>query len=165
MSILIAGIGNIFFGDDAFGSEVARKLLHEAWPENVRVVDFGIRSIDLVYALADDYELCILIDAMQRGETAGTVSVIEPDREQIERLAEQPIALDGHTLDPLKVLASVRQTMGKLGRVLLVVCEPAYLGDDTGHLGLSEAVQSALPKAIEVVQTIVARALQEKQLC
>ena len=42
--ILIAGIGNIFFGDDAFGCEVARQLVLEPLPEGVSVIDYGIRS-------------------------------------------------------------------------------------------------------------------------
>jgi hydrogenase maturation protease len=38
--ILVAGIGNIFLGDDAFGSEVARRLMNERLPPEVRVIDF-----------------------------------------------------------------------------------------------------------------------------
>ena len=45
-SILIAGIGNIFLGDDAFGCEVVKELSRRNWPENVRLVDFGIRGFD-----------------------------------------------------------------------------------------------------------------------
>jgi hydrogenase maturation protease len=156
--ILVAGIGNIFFGDDAFGSEVARRLLRQDWPESVRVFDFGIRSIDLVYAMSDDYDLTILIDATQRGELPGTVSVIEPDLNQITQLALQPTALDGHTMDPLKVLTMVLQATGRLSRVLLVGCEPEYLGSqEEEYLGLSPTVRAAIDKAVNVIKTLVAK--------
>ncbi len=81
--ILVAGIGNIFLGDDAFGVEVARRLSGRELPRGVRVTDFGIRGYDLAYALLDGYETTILIDACPRGEPAGTLYVIEPDLENL----------------------------------------------------------------------------------
>src|SRR5215510_762446 len=77
--ILIAGIGNIFLGDDGFGCEVAERLSRREWPESVRVVDFGIRALDLVYALSDGYDAAILVDAVPRGGEPGTVYLIDPD--------------------------------------------------------------------------------------
>src|SRR6516225_7125141 len=77
--ILVAGIGNIFLGDDAFGVEVARRLAARPQPDGVRVADFGIRGIDLTYALLDGYETVILVDATPRGGQPGTLYVIEPD--------------------------------------------------------------------------------------
>ncbi len=77
--ILIAGIGNIFLGDDAFGSEVARRLAAQPIPDGVRVVDFGIRGFDLAYALIDGYDATILVDATPRGGSPGTLYLIEPD--------------------------------------------------------------------------------------
>ena len=82
-AILIAGIGNIFLGDDGFGVEVARRMLARPQPDAVRVVDFGIRGFDLAYALQDGYETTILIDAFPHGQTPGTVSVIEPDLDEL----------------------------------------------------------------------------------
>ena len=61
--ILVAGIGNIFFGDDAFGCEVAAELAKRSWPDGVSIVDFGIRAYDLAYAIMDGYDATILIDA------------------------------------------------------------------------------------------------------
>ena len=82
--VLIAGIGNIFFGDDAFGVEVARRLADCSLPEEVRVVDFGIRGLDLVYALQDGYDTTILIDVFPHGKAPGTVSVVEPNLNRSE---------------------------------------------------------------------------------
>ena len=78
-SILVACVGNIFNGDDAFGVEVARRLSQATLPDGARVIDFGIRGIDLTYALMDGYDAVILVDAAQRGEAPGVVSVVEPD--------------------------------------------------------------------------------------
>src|ERR1700736_5676334 len=77
--ILIACVGNIFLGDDAFGVEVARRLAYHPLPPGVRVIDFGIRGLDLTYALLDGCEGPILVDAAPRGEAPGTLSVIQPD--------------------------------------------------------------------------------------
>ena len=85
--ILVAGIGNIFMGDDAFGVEVARRLSQRTLPAGVRVSDFGIRGFDLAYALQDGYETTILIDACPRGEEPGTLFVVEPDLAEISASA------------------------------------------------------------------------------
>jgi hypothetical protein len=82
-NILIACIGNIFLGDDAFGVEVARRLANQALPEGVRVIDFGIRSYDLAYALMDDWEFVILVDAAPRGGLPGTVPVRRHKRQPL----------------------------------------------------------------------------------
>ena len=76
--ILVAGIGNIFRGDDGFGVEVVLRLARRSLPAEVSVVDFGIRGIDLTYALMDGYDAVVMVDTMRRGEAPGTVSVIEP---------------------------------------------------------------------------------------
>ena len=77
--ILIACVGNIFLGDDGFGVEVALSLSKRQLPESVSVKDFGIRGFDLAYALLDPWDLVILVDALSRGEAAGTLYVMEPD--------------------------------------------------------------------------------------
>jgi hydrogenase maturation protease len=77
--ILIACIGNIFLGDDGFGVEVARHLITRSYPEGVQVVDFGIRGMDLAYALLDDYDELVLVDGIARGSSPGTLYLIEPD--------------------------------------------------------------------------------------
>ena len=139
--ILIAGIGNIFLGDDAFGVEVVRELARAPQPPEVRVVDFGIRSYDLAYALADGYDAIILVDATPRGEPPGTISLIEPDLSRLDELGRE--AVDAHTLNPTAALQMAQAIGGgRIGKVYLVGCEPLGLGaSDTGELGLSEPVQ------------------------
>src|SRR5437660_12245641 len=103
--LLIAGVGNIFLGDDAFGVFVAQRLAERPWPEDVaRVVDFGIRGIDLTYALLDAYEAVILVDALPRGGSPGTLYVLEPELEEPSEPANAGMMIEMHNLDPVKVL-------------------------------------------------------------
>ena len=128
--VLVAGIGNIFMADDGFGVEVARRLAQRELPPGVDVQDFGIRGLDLMYALGDDYDVVVLVDAVPRGEVPGTVSVIEPEVEAGD------MALDAHGMDPVKVLALARQLGDVPERVLLVGCEPkVHMSGERGGRG------------------------------
>jgi hydrogenase maturation protease len=150
--LLVAGIGNIFFGDDAFGSEVARELMGRPLPEGVEVEDFGIRSYDLAYALMEGRD-AILIDVAPRGEPPGTLYLIEPDVEALER--EDAAPPDGHSMNPVSVLRMVRSLGGRTGRLFLVGCEPSVLECEEGRMGLSERVRAAVPQAIEMVESLI----------
>jgi hydrogenase maturation protease len=150
--ILIAGIGNIFLGDDAFGSEVARRLQAQSWPEDVQVDDFGIRGFDLAFALLKERELTILIDAVPRGGAPGTLYKIAPDIDALNELNESQLAIETHGMNPLKVLAMVKSMGGSLNRVVLIGCEPAPLASADGAMGLSAAVEAAIPEAIKMVE-------------
>ncbi len=157
--ILIAGIGNIFLGDDAFGSEVARRSLHLASP-NVRVVDFGIRGLDLAYALTDRYEAAILIDAVSRGEEPGTIYVIEPDVGESEDVSP---AIDAHSMDPLRVLALAR-SMGTVPKHIRIVgCEPESFGNpDQGRMELSTRVAAAVDEAVKLIEKLAVGAVYDR---
>src|SRR5262245_27716135 len=120
--ILVAGIGNIFFGDDGFGCEVARRLAAVSLPEEVCVIDFGIRGLDLAFALLDPYEQVILIDAASRGGSPGTLYVIEPALDDAE-----PTGVEAHSMDPVRVLAFARSLGARLGNVCIIACEPESL--------------------------------------
>jgi hydrogenase maturation protease len=153
--ILIAGIGNIFLGDDGFGVEVARRLLASELPPGVRVVDYGIRGLDLTYALAGAAGVAILIDACSRGAPPGTLFVIEPE---IDGPAEHQAALlDAHSMNPVRVIQTARSMGGDLSHVLLLGCEPATFGPEEGHLGLSDVVAAAVDEAVALVLTLVRR--------
>lgn len=156
-TILVAGIGNIFLGDDAFGVEVVRQLMSRNLPAEARVVDFGIRGLDLAYALQDGYETTILIDAFPHGLVPGTVSVVEPDQEEI---TAAPTALvEAHSMHPLNVLRMAAAMNGSLNRVLLVGCEPESLGGDDGFMGLSKSVEAAVEEAVNATEALIKRLL------
>jgi len=159
--ILVAGIGNIFMGDDAFGSEVARRSMNEVWPPEVRITDFGIRSYDLAYALMEGYDATILVDATSREQAPGTVYLIEPDLSQLDRLDET--LADAHGMSPVKVFQMVQAAGGSAGRLYLVGCEPAILEVDDGEIGLSKIVEASIPRAIELIKSLVNDLLSENQ--
>jgi hydrogenase maturation protease len=146
--ILVAGIGNVFLGDDGFGVAVATELQQRPLPAGVRVVDFGIRGMDLVYALQDDPDAVVLVDAAPRGELPGTLSLIEPE------ISDAAAGLDTHGMDPVSVLALARLQGAAPGRILLVACEPGALVDRDDPdivMELSEPVAAAVPHAVAVV--------------
>lgn len=151
--ILIAGIGNIFFGDDAFGCEVASQMLRRELPEGVHVKDFGIRSYDLAYALMEDYDATILVDASPQGNAPGTIYLIEPDIKKLDDLPEE--AVNAHSMNPVRVLQLVRSLGGKPGYLRVVGCEPAILEAEEGAMGLSEKVQAAVLPAIEMIESLI----------
>ncbi len=144
---LVAGIGNIFLGDDAFGVELARRLGAEQLPEGVRVTDYGIRGMHLAYDLLElAPDTTILLDAMARGGEPGTVYVLESRPEDVQDL--QPSTVDAHGMAPDAVLALLENLGGSAGRTLLVGCEPANTEEG---IGLSTTVAAAVDKAVGVV--------------
>ena len=150
--VLIAGIGNIFHGDDAFGVAAARKLLAETPDPNVKVVDFGIRGIDLVFSFMDGYDLVVLVDAVSRGGDPGTIYVIEPDLDGLDAGASM---IDGHSLDPWQVLQQAHQMGAPFGKVVVVGCEPESMDSEEGQMGLSAPVEAAIGSAISTIRTLV----------
>lgn len=155
--ILIAGIGNIFLGDDAFGVEVAKRLSTHCLPAETRVVDFGIRGYDLAYALLAGQDLTILVDACPRGTAPGSLYVIEPDLESLDLPASMA---DAHGMDPLNVLRLAKSLGGPLGRIVLVGCEPDSAGRDGGEMGMSEPVTFAVEEAAKLIEDLVAKFLE-----
>ena len=153
---LVAGVGNVFLRDDAFGVEVVRLLDGQPRPPGVQIRDYGIRGVHLVYELLDGCDLFVLIDAAARGEEPGTVSVVEVDlpRPDSPGSLPQPV-MDAHDLTPDAIFALLASLGGRPGRCLVVACEPA---DVSAGMGLSEPVRQALPHAVRAVQDILARA-------
>lgn len=158
--VLIACIGNIFLGDDGFGVEVARRFDGRLLPAGVILKDFGIRSLDLTYALLENYKLVVLVDACRRGGEPGSVYLIEADPSEFDILPGKHVALDAHTMNPLSVLRAVKEMGGNPGRVLIVGCEPAEWGSDEGKLGLSDIVSAAVGEAVKVIESLVSDVIQ-----
>jgi hydrogenase maturation protease len=158
-SVLVAGIGNIFLGDDAFGVEVVTQLAQRRLPEGVCVADYGIRSYDLAYALMEEWKLVILVDALPRGDEPGTLYVLEPQIPDGETVIP---SLDAHTMNPSAVLQLVGALGGKVGEMLVVGCEPASVEpDEQGDIGLSAPVSAAVDEAVSIVEGLINRARSE----
>jgi hydrogenase maturation protease len=151
--VLVAGIGNVFLGDDGWGVALAGRLATRALPRGVDVADFGIRGMDLAYAMQDGYDAVVFLDATPRGQSPGTLYVIEPDLEDIE------MPVDAHGMDPVKVLALAR-TLGvePLPRTLVVGCEPQThmsAEDDRIVAELTEPVRASLDAAVGLVEDLL----------
>jgi hydrogenase maturation protease len=159
--ILVAGVGNIFLGDDAFGVEVAQRLARRALPPEVRVVDFGIRGLDLTYALLDGYEAVILVDAAPRGGPPGTLYVLAPAEGGSPAAEGGGPLIDAHGMDPVKVLRLAATMGARVERLLVVGCEPAPPEkDEEMRMGMSEPVRAAVEEAVALVESLVARLLR-----
>jgi hydrogenase maturation protease len=146
MNVLVAGIGNVFLGDDGFGVAVASRLAREPLPDGARVSDFGIRGLHLAFELFDPPDLLILVDATPRGGAPGTLYLIDPE------IDASSAGADAHAMDPRAVLAAVRRMTGTLPRTLIVGCEPA---DVCEGIELSEPVQRAIEPAIAMIRRLI----------
>ena len=151
--VLVAGVGNIFLGDDGFGVEVAKRLATADLPSWVQVADYGISGMHLAYDLADGYETAILIDTAQRGEEPGTLTVIEAGRPEETGALPESRLFDAHGMQPDVVLGVLDMLGARSARVLVVGCEPASL--DYG-MELSEPVAKAVGEAVQVVTGLIA---------
>ncbi len=142
MTVLVAGIGNLFNSDDGFGPEVVRRMGHLA-DDHVRVVDYGIRGMHLAYDLLDGYNALVLVDVVPRGERPGDITVLEVGPDDLGT-----DDFDPHGMNPVAVLASLGALGGTLPPTYVVGCRPE--STDEG-IGLSEAVAAAVPEAVETV--------------
>lgn len=156
-AVLIAGIGNVFLGDDGFGVAVAHRIQAHLLPEGVRCADYGIRGVHLAYDLLDrPADTLILIDAVPMDEPPGTVAVLEADHgaDQIASQGDEGAQVDAHAMNPEAVLAALRALGGEVGRVLVVGCQPHTLAPG---MELSPAVAAAVPVAVQLTIDVAAQ--------
>ncbi|MFZ0139456.1 MAG: hydrogenase maturation protease [Aeromicrobium sp.] len=147
-STLVAGIGNLFLSDDGFGPEVARYLAaDDTMPDDVRVVDYGIRGMHLAYDLLDGCSALVIVDAIPGGGVPGDVVVMEVGPDDIGTSE-----LDAHGMDPLAVLGSLQTLGGTLPPTFVVGCRPASVEEG---IGLSPPVEAAVPIAADAVRRVV----------
>ncbi|MCF3135249.1 hydrogenase maturation protease [Streptomyces olivochromogenes] len=154
-TVLVAGIGNIFLGDDGFGVETVRALAGRPLPDHVEVADIGVRGVHLAYQLLDGYDTLILVDATARGEAPGTLYVIEHEDVGAHEPGHAP--LDGHRMTPDAVLALLGTLCAGTGgrpphRTLVVGCEPACVEE---RMGLSAPVSDAVPQAVRLIEELL----------
>ena len=153
---LVAGIGNIFFGDDGFGVAVAERLAREPMPAGARVEDFGIRGVHLAYELLDGYDALVLVDAIALDDDPpGTLALLEidaPDRSSAPTDLATPV-VDAHTMSPDVVLGLLAGLGGTVGHVYVVGCQPGTLDDG---IGLSASVAASVDAAARMVHDLLA---------
>ena len=157
--VLVAGIGNVFLGDDGFGVEVARQLMRAPVPPGVIVVDVGIRALHLAYELLDPPELLLIVDAVSRGQPPGTLYLIDIDvgsDGHADADGMSDVLGDAHGITVSSVLATLRALGGTPPRTRLVGCEPAFVG---AAMELSPIVAASVPRAL----TMVTEAMREER--
>ena len=147
--ILIAGVGNAWLQDDAFGSECARRLEAQGVPEGVTVMDFGTSGLDLAYELIRGYSALVLLDASRQGDVPGTLYVMEPDRSEFAGALQDGENIDPHDMNPHTVLRFVNAIGGWPGKVVVIACEPGET-DQPGY-GLTPPVEAAVQSAVTLV--------------
>lgn len=147
--ILVAGIGNIFLGDDGFGSEVVRHATIPHDDPSVRVTDYGIRGMHLAYDLLDEWDTLVLVDAVPSRGSPGRLHVFQADHES----QPAPTGLDAHSMDPAAVFAGLRALGGSPPYTVVVGCEAGSVEEG---IGLTEPVAKAVPRAVRAVEEIVA---------
>jgi hydrogenase maturation protease len=153
VKVLVAGIGNIFLGDDGFGVEVANRMAPLPQPDGVVVADFGIRGVHLAYELLGGYDALVLIDAVPIGEPPGTLAVIEPEIAELTAGDDDMApAMDAHSMNPAVVLGMLAGLGGEVGRVVIVGCQPEVIEEG---IGLSAPVTAAIDRAITAVTEVV----------
>lgn len=147
--ILVAAVGNVWLQDDGFGAEVAKRLGERELPRGVQVFDFGAGGLDLAYEVMRGYDALVLIDISRQGGEAGTLYVMEADETSVGGPIEDGEVIDPHGMDPQTVLRFVKAVGGWPGKVIVVACEPADVGDM--GIGLSAPVAAAVDRAVDVV--------------
>jgi hydrogenase maturation protease len=153
MRVLIAGVGNVLFGDDGFGLAVIERLASNRLPSGVRLMSAGVRGFDLASALLDGYDGAILVDAMSRGGSPGTLYVLEPDASRARAEGGLSLDVDAHAFEPGRALGLARAAGSKLSWVRVVGCEPSPLTEMS--MTLSPPVEAAVETAAVLVTELI----------
>lgn len=161
--ILIAGVGNVLRRDDGFGVEVAKRLAHRFAPPRanngrVKVIEVGISGIHLAQELMAGYDLLVVVDAVERGGTPGTLHILEvavPDLAEWPEIDRQDFLADMHDATPSKALILAKALGCLPPSVFIVGCQPADVRDL--GIGLSAPVERAATRTIEEIEALVRR--------
>lgn len=154
-TVVVAGIGNIFFRDDAFGVEVLRRLSRPQ-PPGVLARDYGVGGVHLAYDLLSRPDLLVLADVVRRGVPPGTLCLMEPELNTLPT-----VATDLHSVDLVQVFNLLRQLGGVPPRTLLLGCEPADLSEG---VGLTPEVEAAVSPAVQRIEALVAKEIERQHL-
>lgn len=157
MRIVVAGFGNVLRNDDAFGVVVVHRLVKEAVPPGVEVLDIGIGGIHLVQELmAIPADGLVIIDAMELGRPPGSIVVLAPDVLDVSTLGvleRRDHLADMHYATPERALM-LALAMDVLPRASIMVgCQP--VDADTVGEGLSHPVERGVEQALLEVRQVV----------
>lgn len=153
--VLVLGVGNPLMGDDGIGVELAHRLQERDYGPLVHVEEGGTLGMTLL-PLLEDADTVILLDAVKTGARPGTV--VTRNRDELPRHFSRVIS--PHQIGMKEVLGAA-QLCGTLPRIITLV------GVEAGHTDfcqpMSAEVREAVPQALDLVETLIARALEEYQ--
>jgi hydrogenase maturation protease len=146
---LVAGFGNVLRGDDGFGVEVIRRLQADQTIRDTAVLlEVGTGGVALAQALLTPYDRLVIVDAMKRGGTPGTVYVLEVDSVESLQSVDMHMAVPSRALGLAKALAALPPV------IYMVGCEPESVDDL--DLSLSPTVDAAVDYAVGQVRRLTA---------
>ena len=152
--ILVAGVGNPLRQDDAFGIEVVKQMMDlNPYPELIEIQEVGIGGIHLVQELHANYEVLILVDAVDWNLNAGDVSLRVVDK--IKRVEDMPTAekrdflADMHYTNPVRAMM-LAQSLNVLPKEVYLLGGQAKATDDFA-IGMSPEIEEAIPVAVQVL--------------
>lgn len=148
--MVVAGFGNVLRGDDGFGVAVVQRLERTGQvPTDTVLLEVGTGGLALAQELLTPCDRLVIVDAMTRGGTPGSVYVLQVEDVPPSR------AVDMHMTVPARAL-ELAQALGALPReVFLVGCEPAMV--DELVMTLSDEVAQVVDCAVAHVQTLLER--------
>jgi len=152
-TLLVAGLGDIHLGDDGFGVKVIKRLAAFRLLDWVRLADYGVRGLHLLYDVLDqDYDTIILVDIATRGGAPGTLYLIEAD---VAADMETDLCTpEAYAMTSDMSVTFLRACGSSSSRVLVLGCEPARVEEG---IGLSTLVMQAVEQATTLLLDIVWR--------
>jgi len=150
--ILIAGVGNELRQDDAFGIEMLKQWEKTVeTPDHIKTMEVGIGGIHLVQELHSEYDILIMVDAVDWEAVPGKVFFQEI--ESVSDINEMPLdekrafLADMHYTNPMRALMLAKALEVLPSKVYILGCQSAQ--HDDFAIGMSKEVTEAIPKAIK----------------
>jgi coenzyme F420 hydrogenase subunit delta len=145
--IVIAGCGNPLFADDGFGPAVIEEMQNLSLPDNVMIVDAGLGGPHFIFTLLDPEvtKKLIIVDIADFGAEPGSITKL-----RVEDLPPGAYR-DAHSWDLSEPLQRIKDRVD----ITIIGCQPARVTSPEFELGLSEELQKAIPKTIQVILEII----------
>ena len=146
---LVVGCGNVLFKDDGFGPMVIHAL--EDYfkendiekPEDTQFIDAGTGATHFIFSMPDDnWKTVIVVDVVEWNAEPGTLKIFSPydmPKGKYENAHTWPVEEPLHDLVDMGI------------EVVIVGCKPAEITAPDVDMGLTEPVEAAIPKAIEMI--------------
>ncbi len=135
--IVIAGCGNMLFGDDGYGPEVVGRLKEYTLPDNVKAVDVGLGGPHFCFTMLDNgvTRKLIIIDIVDFGAAPGTLT-----RLGVEDLPPGSYR-DAHSWDLTEPLNRLKDIVD----IMVIGCQPKNVPTSDFEIGISKELRMLYP--------------------